>query len=154
MPKRCILPDCDSYHRAKGLCAKHYMVLYGRKHDPVEYKKSLKNKRKEYNQKRSSVEARYSNLKRSAKYRGIKVQLTLVEYTRLQLTPCHYCGDPLPKYGHGMDRKDSSKPYSWDNCVPACKNCNFIKKDIWDYDEMKAAHDAVKELRLKKGEVK
>jgi hypothetical protein len=38
---------------------------------------------------------------------------------------CYYCN----KEGGGIDRIDSSKCYTEDNCVPACSICNYIKKD-------------------------
>ncbi|KAJ3078491.1 hypothetical protein HK102_004468 [Quaeritorhiza haematococci] len=38
---------------------------------------------------------------------------------------CHYCGNE----GHGVDRLDSNKPYTPDNAVRACWDCNLIKGD-------------------------
>ncbi|KAJ3073853.1 hypothetical protein HK102_005925, partial [Quaeritorhiza haematococci] len=38
---------------------------------------------------------------------------------------CHYCGNE----GHGVDRLDSNKPFTPENAVRACWDCNFIKGD-------------------------
>jgi hypothetical protein len=46
--------------------------------------------------------------------------------------PCHYCGE-YDVYEDmtftGVDRIDSSKGYSFDNCVPCCRMCNCMKSD-------------------------
>ncbi|KAJ3090188.1 hypothetical protein HK102_004442 [Quaeritorhiza haematococci] len=41
---------------------------------------------------------------------------------------CHYCGNE----GHGVDCLDSNKPYTSNNAVRACWDCNNIKSDL-DY---------------------
>lgn len=33
-------------------------------------------------------------------------------------------------YINGIDRKDSSKGYTIDNCVPCCTECNTMKSDL------------------------
>src|SRR5258708_3678515 len=35
--------------------------------------------------------------------------------------------DQIVYYYNGIDRLDSSKGYTIDNCVPCCKNCNTAK---------------------------
>jgi 5-methylcytosine-specific restriction endonuclease McrA len=51
---------------------------------------------------------------------------------------CFYCGQPPALAGwagwkdfhyNGIDRVDSSKGYSVDNCVTACRRCNVAKSD-------------------------
>jgi hypothetical protein len=63
------------------------------------------------------------------------------DFLRLTQKPCYYCGiSPSvkdAKYGNkvaskdiifnGIDRKDSSKGYTLDNCVSACTSCNYGK---------------------------
>ncbi len=47
---------------------------------------------------------------------------------RLVQTACHYCGlQPKWPKVHGIDRKDNTVGYVHNNCVPSCKDCNFMK---------------------------
>jgi hypothetical protein len=58
---------------------------------------------------------------------------------------CFYCGVPPSKVSHpkkcygefiynGIDRKDSGKGYTLDNCVSCCEFCNMTKNDT-PFDE-------------------
>jgi len=82
------------------------------------------------------------------KRNGISIQW-LLSYDELsflcQNTKCHYCNQPLDraefKSDEGstsilLDRKDSNKDYTLDNCVPCCPDCNFTKNERISYDEM------------------
>jgi hypothetical protein len=51
--------------------------------------------------------------------------LTEAEFLSFWQQPCHYCGSAIATIG--VDRIDSSKGYSLDNCVPCCKVCNQMK---------------------------
>lgn len=84
---------------------------------------------------------------RRAKRKGLEVTLTDDEFINLVTTNCHYCNRPwdsdtrrvngsLVKMGT-IDRKDASKGYTTENCVPSCKQCNTTKMD-YGYDEFKA----------------
>jgi len=67
-------------------------------------------------------------------------RLTKDEAKKLFTSPCFYCG-ALPSkvrkikrgYGefvyNGIDRKDSAKGYTIDNCVSCCEFCNMTKND-------------------------
>lgn len=48
--------------------------------------------------------------------------------------PCSYCGT-LEKVG--CDRLDNSKGHTKDNVVPACYECNTLRKDLFTFEEMK-----------------
>ena len=54
---------------------------------------------------------------------------------------CHYCNSEVKwtKHGKGqaynLDRKDSNKEYSIENCVVCCSRCNFGKSNRFSYDE-------------------
>ncbi len=76
--------------------------------------------------------------KAGAKDRGIPFELTDEQAYALFEQPCHYCGEePRARYTDhyngsylhsGIDRKDSSKGYTVDNCVSCCPTCNFMKR--------------------------
>jgi len=53
-------------------------------------------------------------------------------FMALQIEPCHYCGERVEFIG--IDRLDSSKPHTEDNCVPCRWRCNQIKRDM-HYDD-------------------
>lgn len=80
-------------------------------------------------------------MKRGATIRGAPWELSPDEAVRLITAPCHYCGTP-PRtrirdtsfYRNGIDRKDNSKGYTKDNCVPCCWRCNRAK-NILSADE-------------------
>lgn len=44
--------------------------------------------------------------------------------------PCFYCALLPTDKLNGIDRMDNNKGYFLENCVPCCKNCNFIKKSL------------------------
>lgn len=75
------------------------------------------------------------NDQRKIKY---PVNLTYEEFVTFTKTQeCHYCGDTIIWYkhrnntdltsGYNLDRKDSTKGYSVDNCVVCCAICNWMK---------------------------
>ena len=61
--------------------------------------------------------------------------------------PCHYCGGKVGDYGTGMDRVDWKKPYTKNNVVPCCVDCNSIKSNRLSELEALVLIDALKELR-------
>lgn len=82
---------------------------------------------------RDSNKERYRiyNYKNSAKTRNLIISITDEEIINICKESCHFCG----KEGlNGIDRKDNTKGYILDNCLPCCKICNYMKKDS-TYDE-------------------
>lgn len=67
----------------------------------------------------------YKNYILSANRRKYSWELTENDFYRLVKSPCHYCGSINDL--NGVDRKDNSKGYSLENCVPCCKICNYAK---------------------------
>lgn len=81
--------------------------------------------------------------KNSAKSRNLPFELTSEQFTKLINGDCYYCGSParfqslytrnikVPIKGvaNGIDRVDSSKGYTADNCVSCCTICNLMKLD-------------------------
>lgn len=79
-------------------------------------------------------------------HKGREFSLTLDEVEIIAKSNCHYCGcEPVLRkvrqafeyYANGIDRKDSSKGYTMDNCVSCCPVCNQMKMDM-PYDEFLA----------------
>lgn len=85
-----------------------------------------------------------SHNKTGSKYKSF--ELTQEQYTRLIHSDCYYCGaspsedniwnkgnkrvkDEFPIKINGIDRVDSNKGYTVDNCVPCCPQCNHMKLD-------------------------
>ena len=93
----------------------------------------------------------------NAKSRGVEFLLTKEQHEKIVSCDCHYCGEAprkisylvkldgnVKKLDHNVtklsmsnswtlantvDRIDSSKGYSVDNCVPSCWPCNEMKMD-------------------------
>jgi len=100
-----------------------------------------KYKTKLYEDTRSEVLYRYIAMAR--KY-GREFSLTDEEFFNITQKTCSYCGTS-PNYiirtvssrktgrkefkYNGIDRKDSSKGYTLENCVPCCVVCNRIKSN-------------------------
>ena|SRR5271166_6104696 len=86
-----------------------------------------------------------------------EVALTYEEFLEFMETPfCVYCGDPVKwtqhnvgKYGAAtnLDRKDSSKGYSKENCVVCCRTCNLVKSNVFTFDEFCVMMLALKAFR-------
>lgn len=92
----------------------------------------------------------------TAKRRGIDWSLTLEEFTSLISSPCYYTGrSPSTRcvarggeviLWNGVDRKDSSRGYTVENCVPCCSEVNMAK-NIMDESTFLAMVRAVYERR-------
>ena len=77
---------------------------------------------------KTSVNSRLDALKRSAEKRGIEWRLTDEEAKTMMTTACIYCKHiDMEVRVNGIDRLDSGKTYTTENCRPCCKNCNYMK---------------------------
>ena len=110
-------------------------------------------------EKRPDGEAAFTELlgryKKQAETRGYLFHLSEPEFRSLTGRDCYYCGTP-PKQkvkthkntGHyeynGVDRKDNTKGYTTDNCVPCCFICNRAKSSFSQED----FQDWIKRLTL------
>lgn len=76
----------------------------------------------------------FSGYKQGAKRRGLSFELSPDDVKRMFNGECFYCG-AIPSMGkngytrNGIDRIDSEKGYTLDNCVSCCTECNFLKSD-------------------------
>lgn len=57
---------------------------------------------------------------------------------------CIYCGTIK---NVGCDRIDNSKPHTIDNIVPACAECNFIRGNRFNVEEMKLLGKTIQLIR-------
>jgi hypothetical protein len=77
---------------------------------------------------RTNVNPRLDALKRAAVTRGIEWQLTDEEAKVMLTSPCVYCKHmDLEVRVNGIDRLDSNVCYTAENCLPCCKDCNYMK---------------------------
>lgn len=111
-------------HVAKIKSEQHKKQYYA---NPEPYRQAAKLRQ-------SSSKAKFRVLRGNAESRNIEVGLTFEEYCAIVSNPCFYCGSSLPQYGGGVDRLESTLPYSVSNCVAACTRCN-IAKHVMGYNE-------------------
>jgi len=85
----------------------------------------------------------YNHYYDGATSRGFEWNLTKEEFNKLIHSDCYYCGAKpteiqslkrhnktnVPILVNGIDRVDSNKGYTIDNCVPCCTTCNRMKLD-------------------------
>lgn len=96
-----------------------------------------------------SLKGRYRGLKYRCSKKGIKLTLSLEDFSDLvDGKSCTYCNNPINHtYGSGLDRKDNSKGYTKSNAVPCCATCNSIKGDKLSYEEMMICMGAIRAYR-------
>lgn len=100
-----------------------------RKHNN-EIAKEWKRNNPEYiaNWSRTHANARLNALKSASNKRQIEWHLSDEEAKAMLISPCVYCDHlDLEVRVNGIDRLDSSKPYTIENCLPCCKDCNYMK---------------------------
>jgi hypothetical protein len=132
---KCSVFDCETEAINSGMCGRHYAQKYRETH-PEWVIKNRERAKEVYEVYCLSSKARYNQLLSSARRRGRKVFLSFEEFSVLRNQPCHYCGGELPKAGSGMDRKDNSLEYTFENTVPCCYQCNTTKGSNLSYHEM------------------
>lgn len=80
--------------------------------------------------KTNNIKARLGAIKQQALKKGIPWNQNMTDEIcqNMMSSPCLYCGYLSLESLNGIDRMNGKKPYVSENCVPCCKNCNFIKK--------------------------
>lgn len=123
------------------------------------YRREVSNGPRENARKLAPGESARNNLilvyKRGATRRGYLFELTTEQFTELTSSRCHYCNKlpnrthlPVAKgiYGayqyNGIDRKDNKQGYIFENCIPACTECNR-SKGVLTFDEFIAHLDSL-----------
>jgi hypothetical protein len=83
----------------------------------------------------------YTYLKRRAKVANVPFEIELADFIEIRSTnKCHYCKIDLSLTAPNIDRLDSSKGYSKQNCVPCCLRCNTVKRDLLLPEELLMFH--------------
>ena len=82
--------------------------------------------------------------------------LTEQQFLDLIIKPCYYCSKKSSnvafkrkksfKY-NGLDRIDNSKGYQLDNVITSCKDCNFLRRNVYTVEETKVMVNALKRYR-------
>jgi 5-methylcytosine-specific restriction endonuclease McrA len=102
----------------------------------------------------SGFQTLFRKYQKSARERRYQFALTEDEFRALTQDNCHYCGLAPQKLStvrnasetakdrssylyNGVDRKDPTRGYEPDNCVPACSQCNLAKQSL-THDEFLA----------------
>ena|ERR1700677_1245272 len=89
----------------------------------------------------ASFNATLAQYKNAARKRNLDWGLSSEQFKAICLQDCTYCGSKPSNcktvkqcYGEfiysGVDRIDSSKGYTIENCTSCCKNCNFMKRAL------------------------
>ena len=91
----------------------------------------------------ASANERYAAYRSGAKRRGLEFCLSKEEFLDIVTRPCIYCGAERTQIQRkndkrrngsfeytGIDRYDTTKGYTVENCVPCCTKCNRIKLDM------------------------
>lgn len=74
------------------------------------------------------INMKHKLLLKSAKTRGIKVNINLKHFQDILSLGCMYCGSDLSKEnGYCLDRIDNKVGYLDHNVTPCCKICNMAK---------------------------
>lgn len=83
----------------------------------------------------------YCYYRSGANSRNLEWELTENDFKKLITSNCAYCGNiPCKRQSvsykkeyelvNGIDRIDSTKGYTLDNCVPCCSKCNLMKSNF------------------------
>ena len=92
-----------------------------------------------------ALQYRYSQIKTQAKRRNYSFELTFEQFLDIVNKPCHYCGSTESKF-NGVDRKDNTIGYSYNNSLTCCKHCNWSKRARTYEDFINWIHTASKNL--------
>ena len=113
----------------------------------IQIDKKYKEKLKSGNYQNGLIKYLYNRYKSGAFHRKHEFLLSLDEFKKLIFNNCYYCGcspkissnniiigrgniSEPPLYYNGIDRLDSLKDYSTDNCVSCCSTCNYMKHTL------------------------
>ena len=121
--------------RSCGCLAKDHSTKLGKKYGKIMGKGNAKEAGV------AGFNAVYKTYIRNAKQTNRDFALSKEEFKNIVIKNCHYCGikpsNVIRRKSYngdftysGIDRVDSSKGYTVDNCVPCCKLCNGAKSNL------------------------
>lgn len=104
----------------------------------------------------------FARLEANAKKKQVKLDLSYEEFLDFtKVKRCTYCQSEIDWKEHGksgentvaynLDRMDSSKGYSKENCVVCCKICNWSKNDLFSHEEFLIVGKAIGEVLRSRG---
>lgn len=76
---------------------------------------------------------RLNNYKHSSARKNLSFTFTAEQFREFYGADCAYCG---ASPAQGIDRKDNTLGYVEGNCVPACAQCNYAKRDFSEQEFM------------------
>lgn len=97
---------------------------------------------------KSNIDKYLTSYIQSARYRNIAFELTKEKFEELISLACYYCASYNENQVIGIDRLDSKKHYTIDNCVPCCKICNFMKGTLSKNTFILQAHKIANKFRV------
>lgn len=134
--KSCINEYLKKYF--KGIDVKNrYRVRYNNRNKL--YRKTHKEEQKKANKEWRTKEAKkhaFSGYKRRAAELNLPFDFDSKTFYEFVDQSCHYCGQTTETKRNGIDRKDNTKGYTLDNCLPCCKTCNYAKNAM-GYEDFK-----------------
>jgi hypothetical protein len=74
-----------------------------------------------------SVSELWRSIQKGAYNRELLFTITEIDFEKLAIQPCYYCGFYSKSRLNGIDRIDNNKGYILNNCITCCKMCNIIK---------------------------
>jgi hypothetical protein len=74
-----------------------------------------------------NVSELWRGLQRNAYSRGLLFNITEIDFEKIIIQPCYYCGFYSKSRLNSIDRIDNNKGYMITNCITSCKMCNMIK---------------------------
>ncbi len=105
-------------------------ILHIRLYNKIWKKAHPENNREYYRQYHKkyaqTLNGKYIEYKKSARIRKFEFNLTKNQFASFWQKPCYYCGDKIETIG--LDRVNSDVGYFFNNIVPCCKICNYLKK--------------------------
>lgn len=90
---------------------------------------------------------RFCRVKRNARDRNKKFELTFEEFCRIRTyknEKCFYCGTTREPFS--IERLDNAKYYTVSNCVVACWRCNKMKSKDFTMEEMQILGRALRKI--------
>ena len=166
----CRICKTEQIHRGKGLCLSCYQKEKYKAFTAKDYKIKKQHDRKFYLKHRDDeiffFNNRYLSMQSGAKRRNVVFNLTKEEFFKFvsenknenNKIKCCYCGFEMElkpqrmnnrKNCLSIDRKNNEQGYEINNVVFCCNICNFIKNDLFSYEEMQTIGNMIKKKRIK-----